>query len=268
VWSSAAELAPAKRPTMSGLLKAWPRLGRVASITPQDRNLLRTRFVDAFTRLLSEKDKSTFSPADFGVSNVRELADLFVTVLDRVGYARASRSKIRRMRSHLVGELLEALVRNSRDLQPGLRLMAEAQLANFRRPGAELVNARGKKVDPPARFGGVTTAIDVAVIAAPDGDAIRSSTRYRSPPSTLLCRNVPCSNRSSGTSASNSSPVPSVPAGSSWTSFTSASGSGRTARPTSRSSWRPRSKCRGRHRRPASRSAVPRSASTCGAATP
>ncbi|WAZ19149.1 hypothetical protein STRCI_000181 [Streptomyces cinnabarinus] len=163
LWDSVADLNPAERPTMSGLLKAWRRLGRVASISAPDRNLLRAAFVDAFTRVLREQGKNTFGPADFGVSNVRELADLFVTMLDRVGYTRASRAKLRRMRSHLVGELLEVLVRNSRELQPGLRLMAQAQLANFRRPGVGLVDARGKDVVTPASFGAVTTGIDLAV---------------------------------------------------------------------------------------------------------
>jgi hypothetical protein len=166
VAGAVGELAHGKPPSAFGLLRAWRRLGRAADIAPHDRNVLRQSFVNAFTRLLHEagtKGGTPFMPADFGVHGYRELADLFVTMLERVGYAKASLSKLRRIRSMMVGELLEVLVRNSRELQPGLLGMAEAQLRILRRPGTALVDARGAAVAVPKAFEAPVKAIDIVI---------------------------------------------------------------------------------------------------------
>jgi hypothetical protein len=98
------------------------------------------------------------------VRSSRELAEVFVTMLDRVGYAKASLSKLRRIRSMLVGELLEVLVRNSRELQPGLLGMAEAQLRLLRSRGVELLDARGASVPQVRFFEAPVRATDMAII--------------------------------------------------------------------------------------------------------
>jgi hypothetical protein len=161
------ELASAKPPTTFGLLRAWRRLGRAAAIAPHDRNVLRQGFVEAFAKVLHEAGQkgAAFLPADFGVRGSRELAEMFVTMLDRVGYAKASLSKLRRIRSTLVGELLEVLVRNATELQADLLGMAKAQLRLVRRPGATLLDAAGATVVA-AVFGEPAKAIDLAITGA------------------------------------------------------------------------------------------------------
>jgi hypothetical protein len=164
------ELAPGKPPSAFGLLRAWRRLGRVSGISPHDRNLIREGFVKAFTRLLHEASTTgtkPFTPGDFGVRGSRELAELFVTMLDRVGYAKASLSKLRRIRSLLVGELLEVLVRNSSELQPGLLGMAKNQLKVLWQYKKELVDAHGNPVVVPKSFEAPAKAIDMVITGNP-----------------------------------------------------------------------------------------------------
>jgi hypothetical protein len=159
-------LDQSKPPSALGLLRAWRRLGRLATITTHDRAVLRTAFAQAFTRLLHQAatgGAKPFRPADFGVRGYRELAELFITMLERVGYANQKLSQLRRIRQILIGEMLEVLVRNARELQDGLLGMAHGQRQLLLRFATKLVDARGDPVPAPRSIGAPVRAMDMAV---------------------------------------------------------------------------------------------------------
>src|SRR6266545_7800905 len=157
------ELTKAK-PTRLGVLRAFRRLSKLADLTASERNTLRDAFVTAFQRLLkASPGKEPFKPADFGVTSHRQLAELFVTTLERVGYAKRGVKDLRRIRSHVVGELLEVLVRNSTELDPHMRKMGLAQIEIMKSPKTVLLDARGNAVTMPRGFGPPRKATDLSI---------------------------------------------------------------------------------------------------------
>lgn len=157
------ELAKTK-PTRRGVLRAFRQLSRMADLTPKERNTLREAFVEAFERLLKDSQgKGPFKPADFGVRSSRQLAELFLIALERVGYTKRRVKDLRRIRSHVVGELLEVLVRNSTELDPHLRKMDLMQIEILKSPKTVLLDARGNTVTMPRDFGAPRKATDLAI---------------------------------------------------------------------------------------------------------
>jgi hypothetical protein len=159
----------AEKPSTLGVLRAWRRLGRLAAISPDDRNVLREGFVHAFKRVLhdaNQKGTLPFIPADFGVHGYKELADLFVTTLERVGYSKFAVSKLRNIREMLVGELLELLVANSRRLHPDLFRMARGQVEVLIRNRNNLTTAGGNPIAILEDFSPPLRATDIWVVDA------------------------------------------------------------------------------------------------------
>lgn len=153
-----------EKPNRVGVLRAFRRLSKLGDLSPSERNTLRDAFVAAFQRLLKDSQgKEPFRPADFGMTSHWQLADYFVTTLERVGYAKRGVKDLRRIRSQVVGELLEVLVRNSTELDPHLRKMALAQIEILKSPQTVLLDARGNIVSMPRNFGAPRKATDLSI---------------------------------------------------------------------------------------------------------
>lgn len=151
-------------PNRLGVLRAFRRLSKLADLSPSERNTLRGAFVTAFQQLLKDSPgKEPFRPADFGMTSHRQLADFFVTALERVGYAKRGVKDLRRIRSHVVGELLEVLVRNSTELDPHMRRMALGQIEILKSPKTMLLDAWGNAVTMPRDFGAPRKATDLSI---------------------------------------------------------------------------------------------------------
>jgi hypothetical protein len=150
---------PVSRPALRRGLTLWRRLGRAAGLSTQERLALRERVVMAF-----EQAFRSFTPRDFGVRTRKELAEIVVTMLERTGYGRLPRSKLRQLRGNFAGELLELLVQHLENLQKDLRRMAEAQRQLLNSAKTTLVDAHGTVVSLSGEFGAVRKATDIVVV--------------------------------------------------------------------------------------------------------
>jgi len=164
--ASSLDALKAKKPSRLGVLLAWRRLSRTEGLTAAQRYVVRENFTNAMARVLKQAADGKLVPfkaMDFGVPGYRELADLFLTMLERVGYGSFKLSKLTDIRQLMIGELLEVLVRNSGMLQPELMKMAKAQLQLVLEADTTLLTARGRPFKAKAKFGPVARATDVWV---------------------------------------------------------------------------------------------------------
>lgn len=166
--SKAMPALSAEQPTAVGVLRAWRRLSRAADLSATHRYVVRENVINALARLFARGGAGgppsvPFTPADFGVAGYRELADLFITTLERVGYGKAKLSDLPNLRQLMVGELLEQIVRNCPSLSDELKDFARRQLASVLNKGGELVDATGTKFTATRDFGPVRRAGDLWV---------------------------------------------------------------------------------------------------------
>jgi hypothetical protein len=156
--------APVTPADLTGLLRAWRRLGKAVGALPTRQRLaVRERFADTFARIFRSM---TLKPSDFGVRGHRELADVFVTMLERIGYGQIPAKELRRRRGLIAGEALELLVQNLETLQKDFKRMARWQRDLLNKVLPTLVNAHGAAPAVPlkGKFGEVRKATDIVVV--------------------------------------------------------------------------------------------------------
>jgi hypothetical protein len=156
--------APVTPADLHGVLERWRRLGtRGARLPTRTRLALRQRLADRFAQIFRSM---SFSPEDFNTQSYRELAEVFVTMLERTGYAQIPVGELTGRRGQLAGETLELLVQNMRDLQKDFRRMSQGQRELLNEELPNLVDAHGHApaVDLKGKFGSVRKATDIAVV--------------------------------------------------------------------------------------------------------
>jgi hypothetical protein len=154
--------------TRGGILRALRLLGQLEELTAEQAKALRAKLV---SRLAEVFKSMKFDPKDFGVSTPKELADVFVQMLERVRYNQYTRKqlllKIKGLKGVFAGELFERLVHNMRELNADLDLMATVQrneLNTLARQGSpHLLNAVGDPVKVKGTFGQVKRATDIFI---------------------------------------------------------------------------------------------------------
>jgi hypothetical protein len=153
---------PATPSTLTGLLRAWRRLGRLTALPTLRRLELRQRFVAAICEVFGSLG---FKPADFGAPDLKALAETFVTMLERIGYGQLRVSELAGRRSQMGGELLELLVQNLGELQKDFIGMAHGQRELLDAALHTLVDAKGTPVPGlQGKFGPALKATDIVII--------------------------------------------------------------------------------------------------------
>jgi hypothetical protein len=172
--------APFTPASFIGVLRKYRRLGRLPGLSTHAHLAIRKEYEAAFARIFRWM---SFSPRDFGAKNFSELADTFVTMLERTGYHRFPQSKLPSLRGTFAGELLELLVQKHELWQKDLKVMAKAQVDLLNLLAAaqeELLNSKmGTLVDahftpvPAAglkgKFGLPRKATDIVIVNSKGG---------------------------------------------------------------------------------------------------
>lgn len=149
------------------LLAATRTLAKL-SLLPRLHKALRSRLVDA---LDAHFKTMQLQPRDFGMGSTRELADLFLHTLERVGYHEYLASELRAKRTGLHGnfggELFELLVLNEPVLQSMLAEMAHsAHEALTKSAGKYLIDASGRRLGAiQGKWGPVERVTDIVTYA-------------------------------------------------------------------------------------------------------
>ena len=120
-----------KAADVSGVLRGLRALGTLALSTAR-RDRLRARLLESIEKVMADMK---LDARDLGARDHKHLAEMFVRMVERVGYERYNVSALRRkaqgLRGVFAGELFEQLVLNMRSLQNDLRIMARGQLENL-----------------------------------------------------------------------------------------------------------------------------------------
>lgn len=150
-----------------GVLKALRLLGKMG-MPAGKRARLRATLVQALAVVIEE---TKFRPADLGVRDLDHLSELFVRMLERVGFHEYGITELRRkargLRGAFAGELFEQLVLHMEELQSDLRNMAGTQLATLNGSVAahktRLLDGYGQPIKVKGRFAGIYRVTDIAI---------------------------------------------------------------------------------------------------------
>jgi hypothetical protein len=159
-----------ERITIHGALKAL-RAAAAASLPPAVRKALLERLSNA---LANEFRTMKIRPKDFGVDGVEDIAEAYVRMLERAKAADYTPQRLRALaagaysrqpglRSIFAGELFEQLVRNMRELQAELTLLAGSALEELNEALAagKLRDGNGKPLKIKGKFGEIQRVTDI-----------------------------------------------------------------------------------------------------------